>query len=314
MKVLWPLLALAAAKKALITEYTKAKDVMEFEECRNITSKEINLLLDPFACRGFKATCLSQFNIREINGACKDRMNPYEIAKLSVRKFEELIGSEDPMNIACFPVNLSNFHFAIGRYPKQYLHLCRTDRRWLKQFSGMVLVETPAKNGTTPRHINDFLVPENLPGLSQDFFDYIPDHIQDDFSPSILQNLTPEQFGHLNQYQFFGTQIKSTPAANFSHFPEANQLYTYNVTTLNLISVEQARNWGRDPKELPAKNPARRTFYLTHPCTYVKPLLYRFRSDDVIKAIKQRCRPLWKKKDFPNQDIGRKSLWSRRLD
>lgn len=296
------LIALPILHAVLITEYTTIRDVMKWSNCKTLTADAINVFLDPFHCRGFKATCLKQFDLTEINGACKGHLLPSEIKKLPFEKYKELIESENIVNISCLTDNLEDFHESLESFPPTYAYYCSHDDRWKTTLATMLHQKgMTAASFRTPLLASFLSEPKNISQLGPEFFKNFQEI---ELEPSELSLLTKEQFKYVAFANWSAEKVRAVPPEYFDVFNQADSIPFWRVDTLNSLTVAHVSNWGRHPSELPVRGKfARRTFYLAHPCTYLRTILDRFHDDDVVKAIKERCSPLWKQRDFIKADI-----------
>lgn len=306
--VLFCLLLCKSLCAVLITEYTTIRDVIKWKDCKKLTAAEINTFLDPFHCRGFKADCLMQFDVSEINGACKDHLMPSEVKKLTPLKYKELIESDNVANIGCLTENFGDFADHFESYPFTYSYYCSHDDNWRRKFAITVNMQVLKTKQYAPPMLMAFLVQaENVPQLGPEFFRVLGPNTRNFLPAWVIKLLSKEQFGYLRMSDWNQDRIKAVPPEYMDNFTNAPSIPYWSIGTLNSLTVEQVSNWGKCPSKLPPKGRfARRTFYLAHPCTYLKSILDRFHDDDVVKAIEGRCKPLWKQRDFLKADIRHK--------
>lgn len=300
------LLILQVTGAILVTEYTTLRDVVKWRECKTLTAEEINTFLDPYHCRGFKAECLKQFDLTEINGACKDHLMFSEVKKLPALKLHELISSENVANISCLTNNLLDFVEYFEFFPATYAYYCSHDEHWRSAFAKAINKIGVKENTPNPIILEKFLEQsQNIPQLGREFFTALDTDIRDSvFTAKVIPLLTKEQFGYLRISEWTSAKIKSVPPEYMENYANSRAIPYMTVASLNSLSVEQVSNWGESPSKLPSKGRfARRTFYLGHPCTYLKTILDRFQDDNVVKAITERCKPLWRQLDFLKADI-----------
>lgn len=306
VRVAWAVWVLAVVRAqrvvALITETTTVQQVAAFTDCTGITAAQVNTLLDPYACRGFKRRCLAQFNLTELSGVCKDHLSRLEVSHLPPHKFRQLVSSEDPLHMACFN-GVWEYYFPLsfaGLPPPAYIRYCIRDRYWAVSYSyiinAMGLRVTPLLRQVFTR--------ENTPLLDVMFLRVMGPGAVSLLDPPVFAWMTGEQFGQLD-CPIWEAQVRQLPPGHFEHWPHAARLPTLDVRVLNTVSPAQAARWGPDPALLPpaAQVLARRTFYLSHPCTYLRPMMVRFHRPVVIAAVEARCGPLWRQPDAPPVQI-----------
>ncbi len=300
--IIFFLLAIVLGKKAVITETTTIDDVREFTECKNIDIDAINNLLDPYACRGFRAICLRQFKLTDLNGQCKEHLECTQLAHISPKRFHDMINTDDPMKAACLPQVFRFFYTDIRNMNGyKYVKYCVRDTHW----TAIVADQLKSSYEEDSKVLAAMLKPELIPLIDPLFFNQIAPLYYKRMKPEVFKYMTGDQFHTINTRMISVTQIRMVTPENFQWFPFRILIQAMPQLELNSISPEQAANFGQDPKEVLCISDEKRlkNAIYGHPCVALKDVIGRFRSIQMQDIIKQRCKPIWDHPICPARSI-----------
>lgn len=277
------------------------------KQCKELTVKEIERVLEPTACLGFTPECLEQFNLTNLNPDCAANIPSETIQGLSKKSMLELMKS-DAEHIFFTAGDLDWFLAEYGKdiddLPVIFVAYCARNKKLATSFiKGLVENKSYAL-------LNMILVPGNIGSLEPAQFTHFSKESIAKINPQAFRLMTFEQMSALNPSGLAGltaTQLSHIPPKNFEAF-NRQAVHAWGKETLLSMTVQQARFLGPDPDKLPsaaeptAKGPAKdqqildlRVFIDNHPCNGIKRLLNKYQvSKDVNQAISERCSPVWK--------------------
>lgn len=301
IKMMVPILSLIiAASATMIDEKSTAKDVYRLKDCSELDVGLVNALLNPSACQGFRWQCLNTLpDIHLLNGACKDRLSPEQVSRVHPVIFGELI-LVTPATIKSTSCQSASFHRFFNILPddaltESYVTHCQKDDVWVQRIAD-ICQDDPA---WCQLFLNE--CGPAVTGFPPFFFRLLSTPIKAGLAEGVYAYLTPDQFAHFHSVPFGPEHIRALQPECFRKFPRPTALLQLSLTALNRISKEQAMNFGPEPADLDQIEDvmARRAFILAHPCTYLRAIIKRFRSGDIVSVISERCKPIWSSPDSP---------------